>query len=482
MLTEKATNGRTRVMKKLYNRGTLHQKMYLSKVDPICLLEHIAYMETNPQERMECLLKNNENAAPQGSIDWHNFRKEIVGGSELAKLIGCCDWGNKVSLAEEKLGYSPFCGSDATRWGNMFEEPCRKATEYTFGEIHTTGSVPGIIGNNGKPLFAASPDGLSVVSGEVIDDAVFNGTLIDPSRLVFDVKKKYMILHEFKVPHRRIPSQEIIPRYIPQVHAVADTCASDFIIFTDCLLRICRKTDYSDDWRYVYHVVGDKSQNMKNVLFGGFVGFYDPVQIDDDIGSKIDAIKNSDDILVEKVQKLRRLLVCRLDRAMEILEVGDDVFRQTYEYFNDDAVTFGIEQVADDKQFESRLESGNIYYSDVVSKTDDNEKLCEDINELVGKYTDYCIDNGVYPSYVMYYKIYKLDHILAKPIKGYVEQHRGALQDFQDKITELRTLPENEAKAKIHTYFAEPAKNTRRPPTTQITKDENMELALKKRR
>lgn len=102
---------------------------------------------------------------------WKEARKNGIGGSDAASIIGYNPWKTNVQLWEEKTGYSdPEDISDrpAVIYGKLAEEPIRTLFMLDHPEYTLTYDQYGMVANNaGRPWLFATLDGeLSDWQGE----------------------------------------------------------------------------------------------------------------------------------------------------------------------------------------------------------------------------------------------------------------------------------------------------------------------------
>jgi len=93
----------------------------------------------------------------QGSREWHDWRKGVIGASDAPKIMGENPWGSRSSLFDEKLGLvREFQGNAKTREGNSLEGDARKSLEKKFKlELKPT-----IVQDSKEPYLAASLDAM----------------------------------------------------------------------------------------------------------------------------------------------------------------------------------------------------------------------------------------------------------------------------------------------------------------------------------
>src|SRR6187402_2427396 len=111
---------------------------------------------------LEDFIQVNQGFAKQGTTQWLNDKKYIIGGSEMAVMANCNRFVNKCELIAQKVGIDPFVGNTATRWGNLFENISELLFETIFlrnnNKIQSTGSIP----HKNVKNHRYSPDGLCV--------------------------------------------------------------------------------------------------------------------------------------------------------------------------------------------------------------------------------------------------------------------------------------------------------------------------------
>lgn len=204
-------------------------------------------MESDTESKMKLLkkyLKLHKNLSIQGSTEWYDDRKYVIGGSEMAAITGCGKFSTIHSLIAQKIGLSSFNGNTATRWGSLFEN----ITEMTFNilflkdkKIYSLGSVP----HKTVPNHRYSPDGLC---------------LLELGGL------QYIILLEFKSPLNSVPEKKIPTHYLPQIKSGMSTInIVDFGVFVSNMYRKCTldQLNFNTNYDTVFH----KSDKNKRLTF-----------------------------------------------------------------------------------------------------------------------------------------------------------------------------------------------------------------------
>ena len=51
---------------------------------------------------------HSKNNVAQGSTEWHEKRKRVIGGSEIAKIVGSDEYGDVVDIIKSKLELNKF--------------------------------------------------------------------------------------------------------------------------------------------------------------------------------------------------------------------------------------------------------------------------------------------------------------------------------------------------------------------------------------
>lgn len=91
---------------------------------------------------------------------WLEERRQGIGGSDVAAILGLSPWKTPFQLYQEKRGESgDFSGNDRTDWGSRLEPTIRQWYADTTGRVVM---VPnGIIKSPQHPYMQASLDGLT---------------------------------------------------------------------------------------------------------------------------------------------------------------------------------------------------------------------------------------------------------------------------------------------------------------------------------
>ena len=93
----------------------------------------------------------------QGTSEWLNWRKGVIGASDAATIMGENPWKSPTYLLDEKLGnHKEWGGNEATREGNRLENVARQIIAKEFKQKLS----PAIVQDSKDPFLAASLDAL----------------------------------------------------------------------------------------------------------------------------------------------------------------------------------------------------------------------------------------------------------------------------------------------------------------------------------
>jgi len=180
--------------------------------------------ELTKEEILMNFIEKNNNAPAQRSEEWYKLKCSTIGGSEVSTVIGYNPFKKLQDLVGEKAGLPEyeFKGSNATRWGTLFEAVTVKYTEDKYGiKIYETGSIEGKIDRQ-----RYSPDGLGIIDNKIY-------------------------LFEFKAPFSTVPIGKIPHHYIPQVQTGLLTIdIADSSRFINNMYRKCSLEDLRFDISY----------------------------------------------------------------------------------------------------------------------------------------------------------------------------------------------------------------------------------------
>ena len=94
----------------------------------------------------------------QGTTEWLNWRKGVIGASDAPIIMGENPWRSPSYLLKEKLGnHKEWGGNEATREGSRLEDVARQIIAKEFKQKLS----PAVVQDSKDPFLAASLDALS---------------------------------------------------------------------------------------------------------------------------------------------------------------------------------------------------------------------------------------------------------------------------------------------------------------------------------
>jgi len=102
----------------------------------------------------------------QGTLQWHEWRRGVIGSSEASIIMGENRWTNRQRLMDEKLGLvKPFAGNQATQQGDALKPKAIKALATHFNEkLKAT-----IVQDAEEPCLAASLDAINENQDQIFE-------------------------------------------------------------------------------------------------------------------------------------------------------------------------------------------------------------------------------------------------------------------------------------------------------------------------
>lgn len=106
------------------------------------------------------------NDIEQGTDEWLEWRRGVIGASEAAIIMGDNRWIGRRQLLDEKRGLiEPFRGNDVTREGNLNEPHARAALARKFKQKLS----PTIVQDFHEPFLAASLDAINSTRDQIYE-------------------------------------------------------------------------------------------------------------------------------------------------------------------------------------------------------------------------------------------------------------------------------------------------------------------------
>lgn len=196
------------------------------------------------------------NGVVQGTPEWLALKGTLIGGSELAVLLGTNPYMKWEALVAKKLGLlPPDKFGVACWWGTMFEPVTER-----FVALDCDTALVGTDIHMRIPAFqhhANSPDGFCVVCFELDDDGDWVLSH-DPAGAVAAGRPTQALpaVVELKAPYSRKPSGTIPRYYLPQVWSGLEfTPDAAFGLYVETVYRLCSLGDLGDSDAYAlgYH-------------------------------------------------------------------------------------------------------------------------------------------------------------------------------------------------------------------------------------
>lgn len=219
---------------------------------------------------------------------WFDKKEYMIGGSEVAALMGHNKYTSFNGVIASKLKINKFNGNLACRWGTMFESIIERYIEIDCGTklSGTDISVPAPLTSGLQLLHANSPDGYGVFTlyqddtTESIesDNNEWKILFTDNTHSIDDSKKIQIIaLLEFKCPFVRQPDGTIPKHYKPQIWSgLALSPIAHFGIFIDAVFRKCSILDLGPN-EYFDEKFHSKYSCTTSPLAWGLVAIYAPL-------------------------------------------------------------------------------------------------------------------------------------------------------------------------------------------------------------
>lgn len=209
----------------------------------------------------------------QGSAEWHANRTKIVGGSELATLLGWNSFMKWDALIAKKLGLSNTSSPGvACWWGSMFEPVSERIVE-----LHCSTTVKGTSIHMRYPRLkhhANSPDGYCVIRFREAEDAweIAHGPGRDAEEDASFPPMPMPVLIELKAPYSRLPDGQVPKCYLPQVWSGLELSPVALRgVFVEVVYRLCALDQLGPSAAYStnYHRKDSSERNRGRTAWEG---------------------------------------------------------------------------------------------------------------------------------------------------------------------------------------------------------------------
>jgi hypothetical protein len=334
---------------------------------------------------------------------WYTHKKYTIGGSSLAAIQGVDHFKSFREFVYEKLFPSEYMSKLAPQWGTLFEEIIKQVVESAF-KCTVLGED---IYVSGDDAVAYSPDGLAVISGDLLHQLAQaeDGAVINEYNIA---------LLEFKCPYSRIPNGRMPAQYIPQVKMGLDYLGLPTVgLYAEAVFRRCRHSQLGYNVEYDKDLVARSSGRLP--LARGFIGFYyDETAYNQrmtEVSSRESYDKKRTDILSWSTWDAADASKDDFDRLMDACDCG--VITPWYS-----AIAYG------------------------GSKT----QLMEDfVHDVRGK--------GGQPISVMAWKLFRVDYHVVRKTSGYLDAWRPTINNVISLVRECESMTMSQKITKLGEFM-----------------------------
>ena len=177
----------------------------------------------------------NRQGAAQGSKEWLYQRKKLITATDVPTIIGLNPYSSADELLEKKKSQDSVpISSEATQWGNFFEEVAAQCYQKKHNPLVTL-IQPNLIHHPREEYLGASPDRIILPEGILPDGGLPDGGLPEGK----------LSLLEVKCPYRRSLSPEPAKMYLAQVQHQLEVCDLDLGYLWECSIGVTTKDAYN---------------------------------------------------------------------------------------------------------------------------------------------------------------------------------------------------------------------------------------------
>jgi hypothetical protein len=237
--------------------------------------------------------KKNASRLKQGSDEWREYRRGLIGGSEMHSFCN----GNYEPIARSKLGIDSFKGNQYTRWGNIFEYVSRNIiSDLLSAKIWEVGNLP-VIYDGDKVVHGVSPDGFAIVEDPT--DCVNYFNRIFGKKDVTLPKDTHIVEFEFKSPSTREITSEIPGHYEEQLLSeLSSMPMAKYNLFVDTKFALRKLGEEKGHYRGFFAIVGTDSP-----LYCGHLADEIDAIFEQTIENGYELIHSFDDSDISKIDK-----------------------------------------------------------------------------------------------------------------------------------------------------------------------------------
>lgn len=422
-------------------------------------------MKTEKLAILKKFINDHKDLAVQGSAEWLDERKYIIGGSEISSVIGKNPFSTLESLIAQKVNLTSFKGNTACRWGNLFENVSELLFKTLFipdgDKIYTTGSIPHKTIKN----HSYSPDGLCCIQFNQ-NMPVFKNTLL-----------------EFKSPYSSIPTLKVPSHYLPQVKAGLCTIdISEVAIFVNNMFRKCtlRQLDFTTNYDNRYHRDTDKKlKDIEMAIANGLILFSIPLSKLHIFTDKYEKLRNSNSSAFNSsyaefcdgsesdpdsdteqneyfddgtsiLYKIRKVIAEYQSNNCNMIDLGNEtkeLFDQFLAFYKDDNF-IDIRCVKPQINKQAIYGVKNLIIPDELNYIKDNmylDNICKKYNskKLLAAFAEKCKNNKSIPIAYLPWKLLRSSHIIVEKDHEYLESIHSNIDNCIDIIRDINTNSKN---------------------------------------
>lgn len=401
------------------------------------------------QQLREWVADKEQNGIKQHSQEWHLARVDTIGGSSLATIQGKNPYSNIQRLLGEKIGMYEFNGDIKPQWGNLFEDVIKR-----YVEIDKCCEILGedlfVMGPTGTSY---SPDGLAVMDikhdeefeEETLEDTP-NGLMRRVHMVNIGVKRREIVLVEFKCPFSRIPSGYTPDYYMPQVKMgleILELPTSG--LFIEGVFRKCTWEQLGDNPLFDRKLHPRSSGKLP--LAYGIIGFYyNEVEYE--------KLKNKSKVAAKLELQKNKLTAAYIDHYVEFgdsesdymcNDLGDstvELFTMIMGAYDSKMITpwYGTIQYVDKNaltnngkfsQDETADKMASLNMTHITYNDNEGSNV---MNADMDKFTEFCRAHNYKNVGILPWKLFRLDYDTVQKTPDYMEPWMPQIQELMNVV------------------------------------------------
>ena len=358
--------------------------------------------------------------------------RPYIGGSEMHKALY-----SPKTLLDSKSGKHTFEGNIHTNWGNMFENISKTVLENMFNcHIHEVQSIPGMLNDEGKVMQVYTPDGLTVISTELLNKIGINN-ISNTDYLT--------ILIEIKSPSKRLLKTDwdsIIMGYKTQV--LTGLCTIPIVdigLYFDAIYRVCKLDSFADNTFVPFANQLDKYDHLP--ISYGLIGIYNKEYNKEELETSLLFDRSYTDTNQKTLRKkLVEFYLSILNYANDnnLCSIVHDTFTKRMNVINtNDTVNYSylLDNIMD------LSNSDECTLSEILrSLTDKKLSFIELYGnktpiEYISEFKQYCSTNNIKPIAILPWKLFKYNLWPVYRDINFLENNREKITNVFNQIMEL---------------------------------------------